>query len=408
MLLPAGLFLSLVLGGLAIATLGEASATRATSRRLNGDLRALEVAEVGLVHAELEICAGTDSAGDGLGTLAGAHVIGEFAVVATQIAGFDDRFRLVATSHVGLSTRRIEAGVRRRSNARFSHALFSDEELRLGVALRTDAYDSRNGLYALQATHLDLGGPYARSGGDVASNESIVGPGLATTWIRGDATPGPGHEYAAEGSLLPLSTVTGSADPASRRREFEPPPEAEFRDAAAHNDNGNWIPLLASPGYNAAAKSMSVSGAGVILMPGGTYFFSSLKVVGGATLKFTGPTKIYVTGDFDVTGGLLANVLGKPEDLQIYSHPYPVVTAPPARPKVVVRGATLLSAAVYAPASDVSLLGVSDVSGSVVGRSVTLPLATNFHYDQALARLGPPVPPTLERLYWRDLTPPRR
>lgn len=89
------------------------------------------------------------------------------------------------------------------------------------------------------------------------------------------------------------------------------------------------------------------------MLTGGTYFFSDLRLVGNARLIVRGASKIYVTGRLDLGGGSVINESGKAADLRIF--------APPP-----------------------------------------------YHYDKALLDEGANSGATLERLYWRDLNPPRR
>ena len=49
--------------------------------------------------------------------------------------------------------------------------------------------------------------------------------------------------------------------------------------------------------FKGAGKIIAARGKKTVTIPPGTYFFTDVKVTGGAILNVTGPTVIYLTGD---------------------------------------------------------------------------------------------------------------
>ena len=70
-----------------------------------------------------------------------------------------------------------------------------------------------------------------------------------------------------------------------------------------------------SPGTNPGGVSQSYSPSGTITLAGGSYWFTSLDVSG--TLTFSGPAILYIKGDVDIDGTLLA-YNSVPANLKVY------------------------------------------------------------------------------------------
>ena len=417
-LLPVAL-LTLVLGGLSIGLLTEGLAERASVNQRRSNLVAMQICEMGLIRASMEIFAQKDAAADGIGFASGPFADGRYEVSAVQDVAHPDRWVLTARGEYKFAVRRIEVGVRRRAGGEFIEGLFAKDTMTFNGKTQTDAYDSRLGTWSAQAVNADGGGAYASDGGHIGSNGDIVLNGSSVT-IRGNALPGPLRETRMSGG----PTVWGDIFP--RRREIELPPVtlADFQAAmnananagiAAPNGGGNGggNPKVKggnagggggkSP-YNATDMSLTAGSQTVVTLSGGTYFFSDLRLSGQASLLVDGPTIIYVTRDLDVSGGGFVNSSSKPGDLIIYAHPYPLPPGhTPTAAHVKIRGGSQAAMAVYAPGAAVSVAGNDDVFGSFVGSTITVAGNTSFHYDSALGDTGMNERVTLERLYWRDL-----
>jgi hypothetical protein len=398
------LFVALALGGLSFGLLQSSLASRKTFDRAESNVRALEAAETGFVRAEIEVASLVDPHGDGVGTLTGTHGGASFEVTATQDPDAPDRWTLVSRGTSRSSTRTLDECVRRTAHTMFPDALLSRNSLVFGGKNQTDAYDSRLGTYASQAVHSDSGGTYALEGGDIGSNSGFIQLNGSSVYVRGDAIPGPLHTVTDSGN----PTVTGDTTPRKNELDLPPPKFSEFEAALATNDNGNWVASGGNLAYDAAERSLEFKSGGVLTMPGGTYFFSELKVSGGARIEFAGPTKIYVTGSIDLSGGVLVNS-GPPTNLLVFAHPYPLpADFTPIVTTAKVKGGSHAGWAFYGPAATLEIGGGTGFWGAATAGQITISGNCYFHYDLALETVGILGPASIERLHWRESTLPRR
>jgi hypothetical protein len=404
-LLPV-LVLTLLLGGLSVAMLHEAIAERTAIHHHETSMHALELAEVGVVRAEMEISSLKDLAGDGIGTMSGAYAEGTFDVRATRNPSYPDRWTLRATGERGLSIRRIEVGIRRREAGFFLEGLYSRLDLTGNGTVSTDSYDSRLGTWDAQAANADAGGRYARGNGHVGSNSGIRFTGTSVH-IRGNAIPGPLTPIDLSGA----PDIWGDTMPREREIPLPPPSEEEFRKAVLANDNAQLLPPLTSKkaGYDEKKMSLRPIGQEVVHLKGGTYFFTDIVLAGGASIVLDGPCRIYVTGEVDLTGGSLVNPGGAAPDCLIFAHPYPIPAGfiPSTKP-IAINGGPGVAAGIYAPYRDVTVGGGPDYFGSIVGQDIHVNGDTAFHYDEALRTVDGGTVVFMERLYWRDTSVPRR
>lgn len=395
----------LLLGGLSTAFLFEGLGERTAIEHRKTSMLALEIAEMGAIQSMVEITSLQDPAGDGTGNVEGAFAGGDFGSVAVQDAAYPDRWTITTRGTYRLSTKRIEIGIRRRVRGDWVEGLFARDGLTFNGDLRTDSYDSRLGTYASQATNTDGGGPYAGLRGHVGSNAVIRTTGSAMH-VRGNAIPGPLDSVESAGT----PTILGDTLP---RRDEVPIPDVtleEFEAALAAHDNANITvgggPGGGKPPYDDRTMSLVATGSRVVTLPGGTYFFSEVRFAGGAAMRVTGPSVIYVTGQFDLGGGSLVNTTGVPGNLRVYAHPYALPGGvPPTHSEVIFNGGAGSALAVYAPAVDITVSGNSDVYGALVGRTIKSTGDAYFHYDEALSAWDEHGIVFVERLYWKDLSP---
>jgi hypothetical protein len=398
-------FVVVIIAGLSVGLLQEGVAARNSILNHKDNFRALEIAESGLVRAEMELRALVDLDGGGLGSAEGAYANGFYVVTALDDPISPDRWILRAEGEHGMSVRRIEVGVRRRSGATFADALFSVEDLPLSNTV-SDAYDSRLGTYASQVGNADAAGTFAESGGNVGSNLDIELDG-SSVWVRGNAIPGPGHQAILSGG----PTVTGDMAPRNFLVDLNPPPFGEFE--AAMNDNDNNSLQGGGNGnrvrYNSANYTLDVAGNTTLNLGAGTYFFKELKVKGGSVLNVTGPVKIYVTRSIDIGAGTHL-VAARPGDVQLFAHPYvlPAGGAAITETTVKISGGSNITWAMNAPGATLDIGGGNHFYGAAIGKRVELQGNNAFHYDKALGETVGSSTATLERLYWREVNPPRR
>jgi hypothetical protein len=389
----------LVIGGVSYGFLFNALADRTALQTTQDTLLALEIAEMGLVRSEMELRSETDPDGDGVGTVRGTHAGGTYAVVASAYPGDNDRFTLTASSTHGHAARRLEVGLRRVRATRFKMALFGEDDVVASGGSASDAYDSRLGTYASQATNSDANGSFAQDKGDVGSNGTITLTGV-TTVVRGDAIPGP------DGSVNGGGTVTGSTDPRPTRETIARVPYEEFVAALLENDNDQ---LLGESWYDPATLSVSIQGRTSVSFPPGTYFFTDMTFGTQVDVVITGPTKIYATGELSLTSHSMVNEGGVPADFQILQQPYALPPGFESTSRALKLTAhSDLVMAVFAPDQEVQVTGHGEIFGALVGRSIKFAGQGNLHYDIALGDIGGNKVVATRRLYWRDLAPPQR
>ena len=93
--------------------------------------------------------------------------------------------------------------------------------------------------------------------------------------------------------------------------------------ASIPNSDGGQTPLNAKGEY-------SLSGGDAADLPPGTYYFSKLTLSGGSTIRISGPTVIYVTGDVSLSGGSVTNATSLPKEKLTTLPPWETDAASPA------------------------------------------------------------------------------
>jgi hypothetical protein len=132
----------------------------------------------------------------------------------------------------------------------------------------------------------------------------------------------------------------------------------------------------------------AVSGSEAIKLTGS----DSITLAAGATLT------IYTDADVKLGGNGLINS-GVPKDFQLFG------TSTSGTPQdFQISGNGDFRGLVYAPNSSVKLNGNGNISGSVVGKDITLTGNAAFHYDESLSQLGGENPFGVIR--WREFASP--
>lgn len=393
----------LMLSGVAFAMITRLEGETRNLRRQEGVLIALELAEMGLVRSQLELASGVDADGDGLGTVQGAYSGGTYDVEVTQSTAHARRWTLEAVGMHGLSVRRVLAVVEIQGGSYFPRAAFGRTAVNLQGHGVTDSYDSRLGSYASQATVSAAAGGATLGGsdGDVASNGTIDLQG-GTSLVNGDATPGPGHSVTLSSGAL----VTGSTTAASEELVYEPIAETEFATVLATNDNLTLDVSDAAILYDHTLKTMEVKSGAELVLPAGTYFFSSLSLQGGGSIRVTGPVTVYITHAMDLSGGSLVNAGAAAEHFLVYARALPLPVASSKSPLIRSAGNSTSVMAVYAPDMDIEIWAGSALLGAVVGETVTIQASASLHYDVALGDVRF-RPASAKRLFWLEPSPPQ-
>ena len=151
--------------------------------------------------------------------------------------------------------------------------------------------------------------------------------------------------------------------------------EDGFAEAAVDNDN-DTIGLTdnGNDPFQGSPWDLRIGGNDNLTLTGGTYYFTSVLLLGQGTLHIAGPTTIFVTGPADFRGGGIFNDSQDPSDLVIYC----------SDPTVKLRGGSGFYGAVIAPDSDVEMVGTSDFYGTLLARTLDFIGDAMLHVDETL------------------------
>ena len=239
-------------------------------------------------------------------------------------------------------------------------------------SVNTDSYDSTEGPYAVGT---------AGDHGSLCSGRGITVEGSFD--VNGDIMTGLGYPLIVNGSSGRVTGLTTSGI-----EDIEPPP-ADLGDAVYTNDNAA-IGLTEngrSPWARGGGWNLRVSGDNLTI-PGGTYYFDSIALSGGATLTTDGPVTFYVGGDIDATGGALLNSGQDPSALTIMS----------LGDNVKLAGGSVFYGSILAPLAEVKVTSNAEYFGALVARFVKLGGDFTAHVDESLPLAQPwftPPPPIL-------------
>jgi len=248
------------------------------------------------------------------------------------------------------------------------------EEVTIPGSVTTDSYISSDGEYSEGS---------ARDNGDLCSGGDITVSGSA--YIAGDAMAGVDSELTVNGGRV---EITGVESTQTLPMDH---PDANVDDAAVLNDNDR-IPNTArdlspfSDGLN-----LRIGSDDSLTLPAGVngnpavFYFDSMTFTSGAQLIITGPTRIYLGGDFDFTGQGTINTTRDPKDLMIIS----------AGESVRMTGEVSFYGSILAPNAEIELSGTAEYFGAVIGLTVKITGDFEFHVDESsplLAGLVSPPP----------------
>lgn len=249
-----------------------------------------------------------------------------------------------------------------------------------------------------------------RFGGDVLAWGGVSGVGeltVAGTLSTAGRVDGVGV-VSVEGDLLAGSGVTNVGELTVKGTLFTPAPE-ESVGMATVGARAAYQPLSGPPCACGAGAALDVAaaitaakahnddaavgldleasvGERELTLGSGSYFFSGVSAVGQHTVTIDGAVALYVSGDFDTVGAThLALTEGSTLDLYVDGDVSMVgessfgVGARPGAVRLYVAGERSVSlvggqevvGSLYAPASDVDLVGETKFQGSLFARNVT-------------------------------------
>ncbi len=221
----------------------------------------------------------------------------------------------------------------------------------------------------------------AGENGDVCSGRGIRVMGSIE--IHGDAMAGLGYAIESSGGPIISGVTTATLDGTGLT-----PPAVDFGDVDVNNDNATIGLTDGGISPFTSGLNISIQASDNLTLAPGTYLLDSMTFSSDASLTVTGPTTIYMTGDFDATGDGTINSTNNPADLTIMS----------TGSIIKVTGSVAFYGSILAPNADVSIGGTADFYGALIGKTVKMHGDFQFHVDESLPLAQPwyePPPPFL-------------
>ena len=118
--------------------------------------------------------------------------------------------------------------------------------------------------------------------------------------------------------------------------------------------------------------------SGSFTVPSGTYYIDSFAMTGG-TLTCSGPVTIYVNGNVTISGGSFTPYNNLPTNLTVK-----VVTAA----AVNLSGISSFYADIQAPSSSITINGIADMYGRLIGSTLNVTGSCRLHVDTSLPAIA--------------------
>jgi hypothetical protein len=281
----------------------------------------------------------------------------------------------------------------------FSKAMAAEGVINMnGRFILTDSFDSMD---ASASTLGKYDSAKSKGNGDVASNGALIN--VNNAGIMGKVSTGPGGtvelgSWASVGSKAWVTSLTLGIEPGYASDDMNvdfPPVElptlALTGQTTYTTSSGSGKTLvggvLGSPRYfklTDLSGKITVTGDVVVYVPaGGSVSFTGqegITLLAGANLKiYVGATTASIAGKGIINPGSALNV-------QYYGLP--------TNTGISISGNGGFIGSIYAPSANLTLGGggteISDFIGSCIVGTVTMNGHFKFHYDEALARIGPP------------------
>ena len=245
----------------------------------------------------------------------------------------------------------------------------------------------------------DLGGVASST---VDSTDLIFNNARIYGYVR---TGGPAPAVGSQGLIGPFGTPDGEIDPARVATDFN----ASFPDLPAPDDTTLISPIGETLGTAGAATrwhspSLNLSGNETLTILGDvtlvlTDTINALTIAGRAAILIPAGSSLtlYTPGHVSVAGQGLVNPNAAPATFRLWG-----TNTSDRNQNIDIMGNGSLNAVIYAPRGDVTILGNGEVRGAIVADTITFTGNANFHYDQALGRLGDHAP--FKAAGWRLLS----
>jgi len=268
-----------------------------------------------------------------------------------------------------------------------------------GNNIKSDSFDSTDPNY-------NTNGRYdpnkIRDGGDIATNSGFTNSlNVGNADIMGKVSTGPGGSI----SIGPQGQVGSKAWFANSNKGVEP--------GWSKDDMNVTFPDVknAPTGGVPPISGTNISGVAYkYYMPGGTYKLDSINMSGSDVMQISGNVVLYVSGNVNISGnafidiapgasltifvaGSTTSIGGNGVVNETGSALNFTYWGLPSNTSIDVGGNGGFVGAIYAPEADLKLHGggnsTTDFVGGAVTKTATLYGHFNFHYDEALKKLGP-------------------
>jgi len=253
-----------------------------------------------------------------------------------------------------------------------------------------DSYDSALGSYASQATNTDTGGnTYAGNNGSSSTCET-----------------GSNINFTANAPMHGNLSAPGTVNPPGGGAFYGTETEGI---AATSCDPLGVVAYLAAKWPTPATTTAKIT-TDKTLASGASYHYKSIALTGSETITITGSgtinifvdedismtasaaitvpagvtLNIYNKGQIDMSGQGVVNAGGDPSKVNIYNSYVDTGVVD----HVKFTGSGAFYGTVYAPLANVRMSGSGGTYGSARGRLMTKTGTADFHYDEALGRLG--------------------
>src|SRR5205823_817342 len=208
--------------------------------------------------------------------------------------------------------------------------------------------------------------------GDAGTNGDVKLTGGSI--INGNVVAGPGKTI----SVLGNAQINGTRSNASAAEGCTPITLTGLPATLAASNNNASIPLTQKGNRALSGTDFSMSANDALALPPGTYYFTSFKLTGGATITLSGQTRILCTGKVDVTGGSFVNP-------QPYRLRFWISGAGP----FTLNGGAALAGFIYAPSAAANIAGASLTGGLFAAQvSVSGPARVRRAIDDVAPRVA--------------------
>jgi hypothetical protein len=198
--------------------------------------------------------------------------------------------------------------------------------------------------------------------------------------INGDAMAGLGYLVDSRGQPIITGMTTATLEGIEA-------PDIDFTSVTTSNDND--LIGLTDRGVSPFTDGLNISLESYdnLTLSPGTYYLDSMSFNADAALTITGPTTLYLTGDFNSTGSGIINTTGNAGDLTIIS----------AGTDLKINGDYSFYGQILAPNAEITIGGSAEAYGAVIAKTVNMFGDFTFHVDESVPFAQPwyEVPPPM-------------